>query len=554
MRYNILISLGLLNILACQEKEDTDTQDNTDTADTQDTEDTSTPDTADTEETGDTQDTSVPVQDADGDGWTRDAGDCDDNDPSVYPGAEEIIGDGIDQDCDGFDSQNDFKPMSQVGTGELIITELMKNPSAVDDELGEWIEIFNNSNDDVNLDGLTVKDADDDEFKIGGEVIVLSREHVVLGLNGDIATNGGVEVDYIYSDFTLSNGGDEVFLFYNNLLIDQVVYDNGNDFPSPTGKSMSLDVNKYDFDDNDSGTNWCAGIATFGDGDYGSPGEMNPECPQEVDGDSDGFPESSDCNDADPTINPDAVEIYYDGIDQNCDGNSDYDADGDGYEAASYTDSSGNTVEHTGDDCDDANAQINPNGADVASDGIDQDCDGSDAENTTGYDTVADLVDVDLIVTEIMYNPAAVSDASGEWFEVKYQGTNTIDLLGLVICDSQNCVSVNQSIVLIQNQYAVFGNNGDEQTNGGVTLNFDYGSSVAFGNNGDSLQLKYNTTNLDAVDYSTGFPSVNGESLNLDPLNQNIISNDEYFNWCAATSTYGSGDKGTPGTENDSCN
>jgi hypothetical protein len=38
--------------------------------------------------------------DADGDGYTRCGGDCDDANPSVYPGALEIC-DGVDNDCDG---------------------------------------------------------------------------------------------------------------------------------------------------------------------------------------------------------------------------------------------------------------------------------------------------------------------------------------------------------------------------------------------------------------------------------------------------------------------
>ena len=43
-------------------------------------------------------------------------GDCDDSDASVFPGAEEVVGDGIDQDCDGFDtleeptSEREFVP------------------------------------------------------------------------------------------------------------------------------------------------------------------------------------------------------------------------------------------------------------------------------------------------------------------------------------------------------------------------------------------------------------------------------------------------------------
>lgn len=44
----------------------------------------------------------VEITDLDGDGYD-DVDDCDDGDDSVYPGADETAGDGVDSNCDGED-------------------------------------------------------------------------------------------------------------------------------------------------------------------------------------------------------------------------------------------------------------------------------------------------------------------------------------------------------------------------------------------------------------------------------------------------------------------
>ncbi|MEC7985962.1 MAG: putative metal-binding motif-containing protein [Myxococcota bacterium] len=46
--------------------------------------------------------------DADGDGFSVSDGDCDDTDSTIFPTNPDLAGDGIDQDCDGFDSDEDL--------------------------------------------------------------------------------------------------------------------------------------------------------------------------------------------------------------------------------------------------------------------------------------------------------------------------------------------------------------------------------------------------------------------------------------------------------------
>ena len=55
------------------------------------------------EDTQNENDQNPENTDDDGDGYSEDQGDCDDSNFFVHPGAQEVYGDGIDQDCDGSD-------------------------------------------------------------------------------------------------------------------------------------------------------------------------------------------------------------------------------------------------------------------------------------------------------------------------------------------------------------------------------------------------------------------------------------------------------------------
>ncbi len=174
-------------------------------------------------------------------------------------------------------SQETFQYSLPPSVGDVIINEIMQNPSAVGDSNGEYIEFYNTTDHNIDINGWTVRDKDTDSFVIanGGPLTITSYGYLVIGNDGNFTTNGGYNCDYEYSGMYLANSSDEVILEYGRAIIDSVYYDDGATFPDPTGASMELDPAFMNYVDNDDGTNWYTANTTFGDGDCGSPGSAN---------------------------------------------------------------------------------------------------------------------------------------------------------------------------------------------------------------------------------------------------------------------------------------
>ncbi|MEM6697737.1 MAG: lamin tail domain-containing protein, partial [Bacteroidota bacterium] len=173
----------------------------------------------------------------------------------------------------------DCSPLVCSNVGDLVITEIIQNPSAVLDTDGEWFEVYNSTDTPIDLKGYIIRDAGGENHEIATSVIVPNNGYVVLARNADQNANGGVVADYEYDGFTLGNMDDEVIIECNGVVIDSVGYDDGATFPNPTGASMSLNPNNLNATDNDNGANWCEASSTYGDGDLGTPGTVNDACP-----------------------------------------------------------------------------------------------------------------------------------------------------------------------------------------------------------------------------------------------------------------------------------
>lgn len=179
--------------------------------------------------------------------------------------------------------------------GDLIFTELMVNPS-VDDEDGEWVELYNTSGSTLDLAGYSFHDDGGDYWVFEASLRVESHEYAVLCANPDPAKNGGVRCDgWFYrnplgeepspglgygSGVAIANNDDELVLTSpDGVDIDIFDYDDTESDPIEANRSFGLDPGHLDGDQNDDVDNWCVQTTTLeGAADPGTPGLENDPC------------------------------------------------------------------------------------------------------------------------------------------------------------------------------------------------------------------------------------------------------------------------------------
>lgn len=243
---------------------------------------------SDSDDFGDENDTGTDLCDQPS-GYVSDNTDCLDSDSGVNPDETEVRGNTVDEDCDG---EADPYVLSDLSAGDLVISEIMINPAAVADSLGEYIEVYNNSGGAVDVEGLYFTNDSSRSAEVTSGVVVTSAEvadgaYFVIGPDSDSATNGGYSPDATYAwggasgEFSVGNSGEIIGMYSDSgetLLLDEVDFTESDYFGTPVGNSMSLDTPYLDEEANDHGGHWCDASTAMTGGDLGTPGAANDSC------------------------------------------------------------------------------------------------------------------------------------------------------------------------------------------------------------------------------------------------------------------------------------
>ena len=154
-----------------------------------------------------------------------------------------------------------------------------------------------------------------------------------------------------------------------------------------------------------------------------------------------------------------------------------------------------------------------------------------------------------IVVTEIMVNPASVSDSYGEWFEIANVTDTIISLEGWSIKDNGSDTHViqtdNQESMIQPGQFYVLARNGNISSNGGVYSDYVYGGFSLSNTEDEIIILDSDGAIVDEVHYTSEWNFSSGISKEI---HENNSDNSLIENWFASTLSYGSGDYGTPGS------
>lgn len=152
----------------------------------------------------------------------------------------------------------------------IVINEFMANPqSSCTENDGEWIELYNNTGDWINLSGWTLENSYGQEIVLSTYLLPPSS-YFVLAACGDESLNGGLTPDYVYGNFNIHDSGSITLLSSSGIVIDEIEYDSS----WPVQEGISCERINPGWVSNLAST-WDYATITYGKGDLGTPGAQN---------------------------------------------------------------------------------------------------------------------------------------------------------------------------------------------------------------------------------------------------------------------------------------
>ena len=506
---------------------------------------------ADADGSSDADDTGTGPVDADDDGFNVDE-DCDDSDGTVFPGAEEVPYDGIDQDCDEVDL-TDVDGDGQAWVGVLDGTDCDDGDISVyegaeevpydgidqDCDGADITDIDGDGVDAIEAGGLDCDDADPD-IHPGVEDVPYD------GIDQDCSGTDLTDVDDDGHDGTAMEGGDDCDDLDPTISpsAEETPYDgidddcDGSDLTDVDGDGYDgLAVDGTDCDDDDA-SSYPGAVEVAYDG-------IDQDCSgadlTDVDGDGedwDGITGGTDCDDEDASISTTATETAYDGVDDDCDGSDLTDFDGDGHDSEVVG----------GDDCDDYDDDIYPEAPEF-DDGDDNDCDILVDEDFIGSR--------DILINEVMANPLVVGDSAGEWVELYNDSDRSINMVGWSLRRSGSDfadMTIDEDLSVDSGEYVILGVNADEDTNGGIAVDYEYSwGDFTLVNDGFAFYLEMGETSIHSIGAYTigGITASAGIAYGFEYRGSfGLFTSDTY---CNQQTELDSGELGTPGLLNDVC-
>jgi DNA/RNA endonuclease G (NUC1) len=156
-----------------------------------------------------------------------------------------------------------------------------------------------------------------------------------------------------------------------------------------------------------------------------------------------------------------------------------------------------------------------------------------------------------LVISEVMADPATISDANGEWFELHNPGTNAVSLAGFQIASANDAaVTITGAVNIPAGGYAVFAKNTDNAVNGGLNAVFGFGAMNLANNATDWLLIRDNVGALvDSVSWGAIPPTGASRAKRAMVIDCTPLSDARA--WGTSTTNYVSTNRGTPGLAND---